>query len=108
MIREGTSDMDDTSPAQSTPPANIRFLSRLVTVLAVTMIVGVLAIVSLIVIRFSDRAPVLPDTITLPDGTQATAFTQGESWYAVVTADDRILIYDRFTGALRQTVEVLH
>jgi hypothetical protein len=50
------------------------------------------------------RAPALPDSITLPDGTRATAFTQGSDWYAVVTAQDQILIFDRATGALRQTV----
>jgi hypothetical protein len=50
--------------------------------------------------------PPLPDAITLPDGTEATAFTQGARWYAVVTADDHILIYDRTTGRLLQDVQV--
>lgn len=98
--------MDDISPAEGETPANIRFLRRLVTALAVTMIFGVLAIVVVIVIRFSDRSPVLPETITLPNGAQATAFTQGDSWYAVVTDRNQILIFDRFTGELRQIVEV--
>ena len=34
------------------------------------------------------------------------AFTQGGDWVAVVTADDRILIYDRLTARLRQSVEL--
>ncbi len=44
-------------------PANLRFLRRLVTVLTATMIGGLLVIIALIVIRFSDRAPDLPDSI---------------------------------------------
>ena len=75
--------------------------------LTLTMIVGVITIVWVIVTRMPQamqRSPALPDSITLPDGTRATAFTQGSDWYAVVTAQDQILIFDRVTGALRQTV----
>ena len=75
--------------------------------LTLSMIVGVITIVWVIVTRMPQamqRAPALPDSITLPDGTRATAFTQGSDWYAVVTAQDQILIFDRATGALRQTV----
>ena len=75
--------------------------------LTLTMIVGVITIVWVIVTRMPQamqRAPALPDSITLPDGTHATAFTQGTDWFAVVTAQDQILIFDRATGALRQTV----
>lgn len=68
------------------------------------MIAGVLLIIALIVIRFYDLPPPLPDAISLPDGARALSFTQGPDWYAVVTDDGRILIYDRVTGGLRQTV----
>ncbi|MBE9636538.1 DUF6476 family protein [Salipiger mangrovisoli] len=90
-------------------PANLRFLRRLVTVLTAVMIAGLVAIVSLIVIRFTaaTRAPVpLPSEITLPAGATASAFTQGGDWYAVVTTDNRILIYDRKTQQLRQTIAI--
>ena len=87
-------------------PPNLRFLRRLVTVLTAVMIGGVLVIVTLLVMRFSGSAPALPDSITLPDGTRPAAFTQGSDWFAVVTTDDRILIYDRITGALRQTIVI--
>ena len=70
------------------------------------MIFGLLVLIALLVIRFSGDAPDLPDTITLPDGEKAQAFTQGPNWYAVVTQANRILIFDRMTGALRQTVEI--
>lgn len=82
----------------------------MVTVLTATMIGGLLTIIVLIVIRFPrvinlGRAP-LPEVIELPDGTRATAFTQAERWFAVVTDDDRILIFDRDSGALLQTVTI--
>lgn len=74
------------------------------------MIVGLLVIVSLLVTRFwGQEAPArlaLPDSITLPEGARATAFTQGAEWYAVVTDDDRILIFDRASGALRRVVDL--
>ncbi|MFZ5963293.1 DUF6476 family protein [Thalassococcus sp. BH17M4-6] len=99
--------MADTPPPSSdTPeePANLKFLRLLVTILTATMIVGLVVIVSLIVIRYRDSSAPLPEVITLPSGASATAFTQGADWYAVVTEDDRILIYDRATGSLRQTI----
>ncbi|TCS67305.1 hypothetical protein EDD52_101400 [Primorskyibacter sedentarius] len=87
-------------------PANLKFLRMLVTILTGTMIAGLIIIIALVVIRYSDRTAPLPDTITLPDGATATAFTQGPDWYAVVTADDRILIFDRATGKLINTVGI--
>ena len=78
--------------------------------LTLTMIVGVITIVGVIVTRMPQamqRPPSLPDAITLPDGTRATAFTQGSNWYAVVTDNDQILVFDRATGDLRQTVTLL-
>jgi hypothetical protein len=84
-------------------PPGLRFLKGLVIVLTVTMIVGVITIVALLVTRLNAPPP-LPDRISLPDGAVAAAVTVGQDWYGVVTTDDRILIFDRLTGALRQTV----
>lgn len=70
------------------------------------MIVGVVLVVGLLVTRLSQDPPALPEIIVLPDGTRAQAFTQGPDWYAVVTADNHILIYDRLTGALAQKVKI--
>ena len=36
----------------------------------------------------------------------AVTFTQGPDWYAVVTQEDVILIFDRMTGELRQRVAI--
>ena len=96
--------MSDQSPLPE--PGNLRFLRLLVTILTGTMIAGLLAIITLLVIRFPTATPALPEAITLPDGTLVTAFTQAPSWYAVVTAGDEILIFDRATGALRQILVI--
>ena len=76
----------------------------------VTLILGVITIVWVIVTRMPQAIPSLrdlPANIALPVGTRAAAFTQGSTWFAVVTTDDRILIFDRASGALRQTVVLL-
>ncbi len=87
-------------------PANLRFLRRMVTVLTTVMIFGVVLVIGLLVTRLSRDAPVLPETIALPGAAKAVAFTQAADWYAVVTDGGEILIFDRMTGALRQTVVV--
>ena len=88
----------------------IKYLRRLVTVLSATMIIGFIVLIALFVTRFSGAQPAnlqeVPASITLPNGMTATAFTQGSDWIAVVTAEDRILIYDRANGALRQTIVI--
>ncbi len=84
----------------------LRFLKGLVVVLTVTMIGGLLAILTLLVIRLqAPRPAALPAAIHLPDGTRPTAFTQGDGWIAVVTGDDRILIYDQ-RGRITQEVRI--
>lgn len=97
-------DVDDMDTPEM--PANLTFLRRLVTVLTIIMIAGVVTVVALLVIRLNaDPAPLpLPDQITLPDGTTATAFTIGSDWFGIVTENDEILIYDQVTGTLRQTI----
>jgi hypothetical protein len=98
--------MDNGAPDAKT----LRMLRWLVTGLTVTMIGGFLTIVVLFVMRFNAMGKVdLPDTITLPGGVTATAFTQGQSWYAVVgqgAQGEEILIYSRITGALRQRIAI--
>ncbi len=87
-------------------PGNLRFLRLLVTILTGTMIAGLLVLIALLVIRFPSATTPLPDAISLPDGAQAQAFTVTPGWYAVVTTDDRILIYNRSDGALRQEITI--
>lgn len=87
-------------------PANLQFLRRLITVLTAVMIGGLVVVVALLVTRFYGDGPEMPDSITLPDGSEATAFTKGDTWYAVVTADNQILIFDALTGQLKQTIDI--
>ncbi len=68
------------------------------------MIAGFLVLIAALVIRLNADPLPLPDRITLPDGVNAVAFTQGADWFAVTTDSDTILIYDRATSQLRQTV----
>ncbi len=71
------------------------------------MIGGFLTIVALFVMRFSEMNSVaLPDEVVLPEGAEAVAFTRGEGWFAIVTAEDEILIYSRVTGNLRQRIQI--
>ena len=87
---------------------HLTFLRRLVTILTLTMIGGIIALVTLIFIRFQGEAtPIyLPDSITLPDNTLPVAFTQTSKWYAIVTDDDHIMVFDT-NGVLFQTIKVL-
>ncbi len=98
----------DESPIPEEQPFNLRFLRILVTILTATMILGLLAIVAMLVIRFSNEPdPMrLPNVITLPEDARMIAFTRGPDWFAVVTDDSRILIFDAGTGDLRQSVTV--
>jgi hypothetical protein len=98
--------MQDDSTDEPPLPPSLRLLRRLVMTLTVVMILGFLVLIGAFVIRLQSNPPALPDAITLPDGTTATAFTQGPDWFAVVTSDDRVLIFDRTTGALFQTVTI--
>jgi len=97
--------MDDTPETEGLPP-NLKLLRLLVTLLMVTMIAGFLVIVALFVIRMPGGGGVaLPDEITLPDNAKAAAFTRGRDWFAVVTDDNRILIYES-GGTLKQTIRI--
>ena len=67
------------------------------------MILGLITVIGLLVIRLQAipaSAPVLPDEVALPEGVTAEAITFGRGWYAVVTGDGRILVYDAESHAL--------
>ena len=84
----------------------LRFWGRVVTVPAAVLIGGVLVVIGLLVTCWRDTGPDLPRSITLPDGTDVQAFTQGRGWYGVVTGDNQILIFDQISGKLRQTIQI--
>ncbi|MDA8747388.1 DUF6476 family protein [Litoreibacter sp.] len=101
------SDINDPEGGQP-EPANLKFLRRLVTTLTAVMIGGLLILIALIVIRVGQPAATLaiPAQISMPDGTTATAFTTTTDWYAVVTTNNQILIFDRVTNELIQTIDI--
>lgn len=76
------------------------------TVLTAVMIGGVVLIIALLVIRLNDKPALLPELVTLPEDVEAKAVTMGENWYAVVTASDEILIFDRLSGKLHQRIQI--
>lgn len=88
-------------------PPSLRFLKWLVIILTATMIVGVITVVGLLVTRMPGPAAklVLPDGLALPAGAQPRAVTMGGDWIAVVTTDDRILIFNP-DGSLRQELQI--
>jgi len=98
--------MDDAPQVEALPPS-LRFLKWLVIVLTLTMIGGVITVVAVIVTRMPQMAagPELPQNLSLPQGVTAAAVTAGRGWFAVVTTDDRILIFGP-DGALRQEVAI--
>ena len=75
----------------------------------ITMIGGVIAMVGLLVTRLPDgRAalPTVPPELALPAGAVAQAVTFGAGWTAIVTTDNRILIFGA-DGGLQQDVPIL-
>ena len=88
----------------------MRWLKIMVTALSVTMIAGFITIVVLFVVKFGElTTPAslpLPQSVELPDDSDAIAFTQGRNWFAIVTDDDEILIFDRVDGELTQTIQI--
>ena len=98
--------MADTPDYPPLPPS-LRFLRGLVIVLMITMICGVITVVWLLVTRMPDAnaSPVPPKGLALPAGAVPTAVTAGQGWMAVVTEDQRILIFNT-DGSLRQEVQI--
>jgi hypothetical protein len=99
----------DQAPEETGLPPGLRFLKALVILLTLTMIVGVITVVAVIVTRMPQAirtSPQIPAEIALPEGAKAQAVTFGSGWTAIVTQDDRILIFGA-DGALRQDVAIL-
>ncbi|MEL0439210.1 DUF6476 family protein [Phycobacter sp. K97] len=97
---------DPSQPELQEEPPQLKFLRRLVTTLTAVMIGGLVVVITLLVIRLSDDGPSFPGQITLPEGVTAQAITFGTGWVAVVTADQRILILDPETSAIRQEIDL--
>ncbi|MDE4176461.1 DUF6476 family protein [Phaeobacter sp. PT47_59] len=97
---------DPSQPELQDEPPQLKFLRRLVTTLTVVMIGGLVVVIALLVIRLSADPviPGLPEHIALPEGAEPQAVTFGDGWVALVTTDNRILVFDAKSGALRQSL----
>ena len=86
------SDMKDAPASDARLPPDLVFLKRLVTVLTVTMILGLIIVIGLLVTRLgglrTGPEALLPAHLSLPDGAKAQAVTLGKGWVAVVTDHD--------------------
>lgn len=83
----------------------MRILQWLVIGLTASLILGVITVVAVVVTRFPQPDTLaLPAELQLPEGTKPISMAQGRDWVGIVTEADTILIYDRQSGALRQTV----
>lgn len=85
-------------------PPSLVALQRLVLALLAVMVVGFAVLIAAFVWRLNAGGVSLPEALDAPEGTDPVAVTMGPDWVAVVTADDRILVFDRLTGALREEV----
>jgi len=86
-------------------PPHLKRLKLLVTVLTVTMILGVITITGVLVIRLSeDRAPVLvhPDKFVLPEGVLPLGYSVVGDQAVIVGDDGVIRAFDLETGEVRQ------
>ena len=86
-------------------PPSIKLLKLLVTVLACVMIIGFIIIVSLFVLNFQKSHVPIPVTLELQNGVKPIAYTQTKDWYAIVTDEHEILIYDN-SGNRIQKIKV--
>ena len=99
-------DKDDQPPnANIQLPRNLRFLQRLVTLLTVSMIVGILTIAALLAFKLHSENIDFPQTVTLPDGTKPIAFTRTKDWYSIISETNEILIYKN-DGTLIKSITV--
>lgn len=81
----------------------LAWLRRLVTALALMMMLGIAVVAATLWLRLSPSLPELPEAITLPNGETAAAVTFARDWTVVVTGAGTILLFDS-TGRLRQSV----
>ena len=99
-------DKDDQPPnADFQLPRNLRFLQRLVTLLTVSMILGILTIAALLAFKLRSENINFPQTLTLPDGTKPIAFTQTKDWYSIISETNEILIYKN-DGTLIKSITI--
>ncbi|MGY9053445.1 MAG: DUF6476 family protein [Rhodobacterales bacterium] len=71
------------------------------------MIIGFITLILMFVMRFpSYNQTNQLENITLPIGISATAYTQGDDWYAIIDDQNIIHIFNLNDNSLRQTIQI--
>jgi len=71
-------------PANPPEPGNLRFLRRLVTTLTATMIVGLIAIFTVLVIRLQATNTMFPEITALPPETEVLSISRTPTELVVI------------------------
>ena len=79
-------------PVNPTEPANLQFLRRLVTTLTATMIVGLIAIFTVLVIRLQSPVAIFPKITALPEGTQVLSVSRTANELIVIDQNRKIYL----------------
>ena len=79
-------------PVNPTEPANLQFLRRLVTTLTATMIVGLIAIFTVLVIRLQSPVAIFPKITALPEGTQVISVSRSPRELIVIDQNRKIYL----------------
>ena len=79
--------------------------------MTLTTIIGLVVLVGVVVMRFSQTSPqefsqtALPDNIELPEGVTPDAVTFGSDWIALI-AGDEILVFNKASGQLQKRIKL--
>jgi hypothetical protein len=103
-----TSVMADQSevPANPPEPANLRFLRRLVTTLTATMILGLIAIFTVLVIRLQTTSTMFPEITALPAGTEVLSVSRTPRELVIIDLSRRIYVLSLDGTTLLQEFEL--
>jgi hypothetical protein len=92
--------------ADQPEPANLRFLRRLVTTLTATMILGLIAIFTVLVIRLQAPVQIFPEILELPDKTKVLSISRTPSELIIVDEKRNIYIMSRDGTKLLETFSI--
>jgi hypothetical protein len=103
-----TSVMADQSevPANPPEPANLRFLRRLVTTLTATMILGLIAIFTVLVIRLQTTSAMFPEITGLPANTEVLSVSRTPRELVIIDQSGRIYVLSLDGTTLLQEFEL--
>jgi len=92
--------------ADQPEPANLRFLRRLVTTLTATMILGLIAIFTVLVIRLQPSNQPFPEIIALPEKTDVLSISRTPNELVVISQEKIIYVLSANGEKLLQTFKM--